>query len=185
MTDARSTSSSRTWHATALDAAQRAFDLLTRPPAALAFDCRRIARLPQRLLPLDELGRALIRDSTQGASGDQVWRELVTRARRLGDGWTGAYVGAGPVNRQQICAQLGVDSGPAAEVMAASSYRQPWLIAASHRVRSSSRSMTTCPVVAATWMSRDAACCPRSVRRPRRGAVSAIPSAERVSCLHV
>jgi hypothetical protein len=86
-------SSSRAWPATALDAAQRAFDLLTRPPAALAFDCRGIAGLPPRLLPLDELRHALIRDTTPRASRDQVWRELVTRARQDGPGWTVAAVG--------------------------------------------------------------------------------------------
>jgi hypothetical protein len=95
MTGARPTSSSHAWPTTALEAAQRAFDLLTRPPAALAFDCRGIPGLPQRLLPLNELRRALIRDSTPRASRDQVWRELVTRARRDGPGRTVASVGAG------------------------------------------------------------------------------------------
>ena len=93
MTGSRPTSSSPAWPATALDAAQRAFDLVTCPPAPLALDCRGIPGLPQRLLPLDELRRAMIRDSTPRASRDQVWRELVTRARRDGPGWVVAAVG--------------------------------------------------------------------------------------------
>ena len=86
-------SSAREWPATALDAAQRAFDLLTCPPAPLAFDCRGMPGLPQRLLALDELRRTLIRDATPRASRDWVWRELVTRARRDGPGWVVAAVG--------------------------------------------------------------------------------------------
>jgi hypothetical protein len=93
VTGSRPTSSSHAWPATALDAAQRAFDLLTCPPAALEFDCRGIPGLPRRLLPLDELRRALIRDTTPRASRDQVWRELVSRARRDGPDWKVAAVG--------------------------------------------------------------------------------------------
>jgi hypothetical protein len=76
-----------------LDAAQRAFDLLTCPPAPLAFDCRGIPGLPQRVLPLDELRRTLILDTTPRASRDRVWRDLVIRARRDGPAWVLAAVG--------------------------------------------------------------------------------------------
>ena len=84
---------SRPWPATPLDAAQRAFDLLCCPPAPLAFDCRGIPGLPYRVLALDELRRALIRDATPRSSRDVVWAELVVRARRDGPGWVVATVG--------------------------------------------------------------------------------------------
>jgi hypothetical protein len=66
---------------------------LTCPPAPLAFDCRGIPGLPNRLLPLDELRRTLIRDTTPRTARDLVWRELVTRARRDGPGWVVAAAG--------------------------------------------------------------------------------------------
>lgn len=81
------------WPASALDAAQRAFDLLCCPPAPLAFDCRGFPGLPARVLPLDELRRRLICDDTPRLSRDLVWAELVTRARRDGPGWVVAAAG--------------------------------------------------------------------------------------------
>ena len=45
------------WPTSPLQAAQRAFQLLTCPPQPLALDCTGIPRLPQRLVPLDELRR--------------------------------------------------------------------------------------------------------------------------------
>jgi hypothetical protein len=76
-----------------LDAAQRAFDLLTCPPAPLAFDCRSFAGLPQRVLPLDELKTVLIDDTTPRPVRDAAWRELVIRARRDGPAWVVAAAG--------------------------------------------------------------------------------------------
>jgi hypothetical protein len=81
------------WPSGPLDAAQRAFGLLTVPPAPLAFDCRGLADLPQRMVPLDELRRLLIGDATQRPVRDVVWREVVTRARRDGPAWVVAAVG--------------------------------------------------------------------------------------------
>jgi hypothetical protein len=81
------------WPSGPLDAAQRAFGLLTIPPAPLAFDCRGIADLPQRMVPLDELRRLLIGDATPRPVRDEVWREVVTRARRDGPAWVVAAVG--------------------------------------------------------------------------------------------
>ena len=81
------------WPAGPLDAAQRAFDLLTCPPAPVAFDCRGVEALPQRVVPLDELRRLLIHDATPRATRDVVWREVVTRARRDGSVWVLAAVG--------------------------------------------------------------------------------------------
>ena len=81
------------WPCTPLDAAQHAFELLTCPPAPLAFDCRGIDGLPQRILPLDELKTVLIDEATPRPVRDAVWRELVTRARRDGPAWVVAAVG--------------------------------------------------------------------------------------------
>jgi hypothetical protein len=81
------------WPTTPLAAAQRAFDLLSCPPAPLAFDCRGIAGMPPAILPLDELKRVLIADSTPRPVRDTVWRELVIRARRDGPPWVVAAAG--------------------------------------------------------------------------------------------
>lgn len=84
---------SGSWPSGPLDAAQRAFGLLTIPPAPLAFDCRGVTGLPQRLVPLDELRRLLISDATPRPVRDVVWREVVTRARRDGPAWVITAVG--------------------------------------------------------------------------------------------
>ena len=84
---------STSWPSTPLAAAQRAFDLLTRAPAPLAFDCRGIAGLPPAVLPVDELKRVLIADETPRSVRDTVWRELVIRARRDGPAWVVAAAG--------------------------------------------------------------------------------------------
>jgi hypothetical protein len=81
------------WPSTPLDAAQRAFDLLTHPPAPLAVDGRGFDGLPARLMPLDELKRLLVADATARPVRDAVWQELVIRARRDGPAWTVATVG--------------------------------------------------------------------------------------------
>jgi hypothetical protein len=81
------------WPSGPLDAAQRAFQLLTIPPAPLAFDCRGIIDLPQRMVPLDELRRLLIGDATSRPVRDVVWQEVVMRARRDGPAWVVAAVG--------------------------------------------------------------------------------------------
>ncbi len=81
------------WPAGPLDAAHRAFELLTRPPAPLAFDCRGFDGLPARIVALDELRGLLIARSTPRASADQVWSQLVVRARRDGPAWVVGAVG--------------------------------------------------------------------------------------------
>lgn len=85
--------SSSVWPASPLAAAQRAFDLLTRAPAPLAFDGRAFEGLPERMMPLDELRTILLSPSTSVAVRDAVWRELVIRARRDGPAWVVAAVG--------------------------------------------------------------------------------------------
>jgi hypothetical protein len=81
------------WPSTPLAAAQHAFELLCRPPAPLAFDCRGMAGLPQVILPLDRLKTLLIADSTPRPVRDAVWREVVVRARRDGPAWVVAAAG--------------------------------------------------------------------------------------------
>lgn len=95
------------WPATPLDAAQRAFDLLVCPPAPLAFDGRAFAGLPDRLLPLDELKKVLIDDATPRSVRDQVWRELVVRARRDGPAWVIAAVGIAMPGIRRMAGLLG------------------------------------------------------------------------------
>jgi hypothetical protein len=89
----RSLDAAQVWPAGPLDAAQRAFDLLTRPPAPLAFDCRGIEGLPQRIVGLDELKHLLIGDAISRGTRDLVWSQVVTRARRDGPAWVVAAVG--------------------------------------------------------------------------------------------
>jgi hypothetical protein len=84
---------SKPWPSSPLAAAQRAFDLLTCPPVPLAFDGRGFPGLPQRILPLGELEKVLVNDATPRPVRDQVWRELVIRARRDGPSWVIAVVG--------------------------------------------------------------------------------------------
>jgi hypothetical protein len=88
-----SSSWSGAWPSGPLDAAQRAFDLLTCPPAPLAFDGRSFEGLPQRILPLDELKQFLLREDVPRRVQDAAWRELVVRARRDGPAWVIAAVG--------------------------------------------------------------------------------------------
>lgn len=100
-------SASRPWPSTPLDAAQRAFDLLVCPPAPLAFDGRAFAGLPNRLLPLDELKKILIDDATPRSVRDQVWRELVVRARRDGPAWVIAALGIAMPGIRRMAGLLG------------------------------------------------------------------------------
>ncbi|MEV0733690.1 hypothetical protein [Polymorphospora sp. NPDC050346] len=70
-----------------LDSHQRAFNLLIRRPAPIAFDGRGFSGCPQRIMALDELKTFLLDHDTTPEVRDSVWRELVVRARRDGAGW--------------------------------------------------------------------------------------------------
>jgi hypothetical protein len=70
---------SRSIYGPPLVTAQRAFEVLVCPPAPLAFDGRGFAGLPQRMLPLDELRRSLMRDESTREIHDPVWQELEVR----------------------------------------------------------------------------------------------------------
>jgi hypothetical protein len=75
------------------DTARTAFDWLVTGPHPVALDGRRIAGLPARLMPLDELGSLLLNKGTPQPLRDAVWAALVTRSRTEGGTWTVACVG--------------------------------------------------------------------------------------------
>jgi hypothetical protein len=76
-----------------LQAAAHAFDLLTRPPAALMFEGRTVAGLPRRVMGLDELRQLLLAPGTSSLVRERVWAQLVTHARQDGPAWVVAAVG--------------------------------------------------------------------------------------------
>jgi hypothetical protein len=76
--------STSSWPSTPLDAAEKAFVMLAEAPTHVPFDARGFDRLPDRILPLDELRRLLLASGTSNGVRDAVWRELVIRARRDG-----------------------------------------------------------------------------------------------------
>ncbi|MEU8076012.1 hypothetical protein AB0B31_11220 [Catellatospora citrea] len=86
----------RPWPTSALDAAQRAFDLLVRPPAPLSLDCRDFAPelgLPAAMLPLDQLHQILLNRRTSFAARDAVWHRICLAARQWGPQWVVAAAG--------------------------------------------------------------------------------------------
>jgi hypothetical protein len=77
-----------------LDSADAAFRLLTSGPRPLSVEGRAIGdSLPDRRIPLDELKRLLLSQSTGTATRDAAWVVLVTRARRDGPSWVIGAVG--------------------------------------------------------------------------------------------
>lgn len=81
------------WPDNALDALERAFDLLSRPPQPLALDGRTLPGLPRRSITVDELRRILMDPGTGRAVRDDVWRELIARARSGRPAWVVAAAG--------------------------------------------------------------------------------------------
>ncbi|MFJ8819499.1 sigma-70 family RNA polymerase sigma factor [Amycolatopsis thermoflava] len=79
-------------HANVFDLAWRSFEWLVTGPDPVTVDGRDIDGLPRRLLPLDELGTALLARSCSQATRDAAWRYLVTRSRAEGT-WTVACTG--------------------------------------------------------------------------------------------
>ena len=64
------------------DAAEAAFRLLCTGPQPLALHASKVAAgLPDRPVPLDELRVLLLHPSTGARARNQVWAELVRRAR--------------------------------------------------------------------------------------------------------
>ncbi|MFD4252466.1 sigma-70 family RNA polymerase sigma factor [Amycolatopsis thermoflava] len=80
-------------HENVFDLAWRSFEWLVTGPDPVAVDGRDIDGLPRRLLPLDELGTALLARSCAQTTRDAAWRYLVTRSRAEGGTWTVACAG--------------------------------------------------------------------------------------------
>ena len=113
-----SVSDTTNWPASALDAAATAFAALTCEPAPLGLDCAAFGSdtgLPQRVMPLPALRDWLLRHPRAYTARDEVWRELIRRARLDGPHWVVAAVGMAMPALQQYAAQLaeGYDGGPA------------------------------------------------------------------------
>lgn len=97
------------WPTSPLQAAGRAFDLLTAPPAQHAFDGRAVPGLPHREIGLPDLKRLLLSPATSAARRDEVWRELVALARRdsvEGRTWTVLVVGLALPGLTRVAAAL-------------------------------------------------------------------------------
>jgi len=76
------------------DAADTAFRLLCAGPQPLALHASRVAvGLPDRPVPLDELRVLLLHPSTSARARNQVWAELVRRARAGDPAWTVGLAG--------------------------------------------------------------------------------------------
>jgi hypothetical protein len=76
------------------DAAEAAFRLLCAGPQPLALHAAEVAAgLPDRLVPADELRVLLLHPSTSACARNQVWAELVRRARAGDPAWTVALAG--------------------------------------------------------------------------------------------
>ena len=76
------------------DAADAAFRLLCAGPQPLALHAAKVAAgLPDRPVPLDELRVLLLHPSTSARARNQVWAELVRRARAGDPAWTVALAG--------------------------------------------------------------------------------------------
>ena len=76
------------------DAADTAFRLLCAGPQPLALHASKVAAgLPDRPVPLDELRVLLLHPSTSARARNQVWAELVRRARAGDPAWTVGLAG--------------------------------------------------------------------------------------------
>lgn len=106
------------WPTSALDAAATAFAALTCEPAPLVLDCALFGSetgLPRRVMPLPVLRDWLLRHPHAYTARDEVWRELIRRARLDGPHWVVAAVGMAMPALRQYAARLceGYDGDPA------------------------------------------------------------------------
>jgi DNA-directed RNA polymerase specialized sigma24 family protein len=113
-----SVSNATDWPSSALDAAATAFAALTCEPAPLVLDCAAFGSdtgLPQRMMPLPALRDWLLRHPRAYTARDEVWRELIRRARLDGPHWVVAAVGMAMPAMLQYAARLceGYDGDPA------------------------------------------------------------------------
>jgi hypothetical protein len=95
------------WPANALDALDRAFTLLCRPPHPLSLNGRAFGGLPQRSITLDELRTILLNPATSRAVRDDVWRELLVLARGDQPAWVVAAAGIALPGLRRAAASLG------------------------------------------------------------------------------
>jgi hypothetical protein len=86
------------WPASALDAAERTFQVLVGRPSPLALDCRGVHRqLPDRHVPLDELRQRLLAREVGHEARAAAWSLLVGHAQTGGPAWViGAVAMARP-----------------------------------------------------------------------------------------
>lgn len=76
------------WPASALEAAERAFQALAGWPSPLALDCRGVhEQLPDRHVPLDELRRLLLAKEVGYPARAAAWSRLIAHAQHGGPQW--------------------------------------------------------------------------------------------------
>jgi len=81
------------WPSDPLDCAHRTFAWLTTGPSPVSVDGRLFDYLPDRDIPIDELGALLMTAECPRRVWDQVWAHLILRARLERKQWTMACVG--------------------------------------------------------------------------------------------
>ena len=98
------------WPTSALDTAATAFAALTcEPDPPLVLDCAALGAdtgLPRRVMPLSALRDWLLRRPRAYTARDEVWRELIRRARLDGPHWVVGAVGMAMPALRQYAAQL-------------------------------------------------------------------------------
>jgi len=87
------TSPAGSWPSDPLDGAQRTFTWLTVGPDPVSIDGRLFDHLPDRDIPVDQLGALLMADGCPRSVWDAVWTHLILRSRLEGGTWTLACVG--------------------------------------------------------------------------------------------
>ena len=102
------------------DAAEVAFRLLCAGPQPLALHAAKVAAgLPDRPVPLDELRVLLLHPSTSARARNQVWAELVRRARAGDPAWTVGLAGiAMPGLRRAVGSLAAARRGDPADLQA-------------------------------------------------------------------
>jgi len=90
-----------------LDSADASFRALTTSPQPLALHPASLAPgLPDRLVPLDELRALLLHPATGARARNQVWAELVRRARSGSPAWVVGLVGVAMPGLRRAAATL-------------------------------------------------------------------------------
>ncbi|BCJ65687.1 hypothetical protein [Polymorphospora rubra] len=109
-----SVSDTTDWPTSALDAAATAFAALTCEPQPMVLDCTIFdpgRGLPTEAMPLPALRDWLLRHPDAYTARDEVWRELIRRARLDGPQWVVAAVGMALPALRQYAAQLSAVHG--------------------------------------------------------------------------